>query len=147
MSKRKRALNDEFALMLEAEPDFPPFTREAVLFPQRRKFRYDFAFLDHRIAVEVQGGTWVKSGHTTGGGIRRDCAKGNLAQLMGWRCFHFTAKMIDDGTAIKTLREAFEFEELWPNTREAWHHIHPERPLDEEDMRQALNDLFRGEDG
>lgn len=54
----------------------------------------DFAWPEARIAVEVQGATWVKGGHSTGAGIARDAAKSNLAQLSGWVLLALTAEMI-----------------------------------------------------
>lgn len=54
----------------------------------------DFAWPDARVAVEIQGATWVKGGHSTGKGIARDAAKSNLAQLSGWILLALTAEMI-----------------------------------------------------
>ena len=106
--KQDRDLNGEFELLLCAE-GIGEFVREyrAVV---GRRFKYDFAWPNDndRLLVEIQGGTWVKSGHTTGTGIRRDCEKGNLAQLQDWVCLHFTADMIDDGTAIRHVKLALE---------------------------------------
>lgn len=71
----------------------PDLIREYPVCPGR-KFRFDFAIPQKRIAIEVEGGTWVKSGHSSGKGIERDCVKGNLATQYGWRVFRLTAQMI-----------------------------------------------------
>ena len=42
-----------------------------------RRFRFDFAHLPTRTAIELQGGIWVKSGHNTGTGLLRDYEKLN----------------------------------------------------------------------
>lgn len=70
--------------------------RELKMVPNR-KFRWDFAWPGKRVAVEVEGGTWMgKHGaHSSGRGIKRDCDKGNLATLAGWRFFRLTADMIN----------------------------------------------------
>lgn len=72
-----------------------------------RKFRWDFAWPECGILVEIQGGIWSrgKSGHSTGAGINRDCMKGNLANIQGFCCLSFTSDMIRDGTALEQTRE------------------------------------------
>ena len=79
--------------------------REFKAIPNRR-FRWDMAWPECRILVEVQGAIWVKGGHSTGKGITRDCEKLNLANNAGYHCYAFTAEMIKDGSALETLRIA-----------------------------------------
>jgi hypothetical protein len=88
--------------------------------PLGRHWVYDAAWVEERIAYEVNGATYVKGGHSTGTGIHRDYEKANAAVLLGWRLFVFDSKMIkqpkdgSDSDAIATLRKAFE----WLNTDE-----------------------------
>ena len=77
-------------------------------FLEDRKFRFDLAWPMLMVAAEVEGGSWILSGHTSGTGINRDCEKGNLAQLNGWIYLRFTSNMIQSGEAIETLREALK---------------------------------------
>jgi hypothetical protein len=58
------------------------------------------------VAVEVVGGVWIKSGHTTGSGINRDCLKMSMAAAVGWRVLPVTREMIEDGTAIELIAQA-----------------------------------------
>lgn len=84
----------------------PPPEREARLIPER-KFRWDFVWRSHKIAVEVHGGIWRgKGAHNTGTAITRDCEKANLAALAGFRTLFFTTGMVKDGTAAELLRRA-----------------------------------------
>lgn len=83
----------------------PPPDQEYRFAPPRR-FRFDFAWPDHKLAVEVEGGTWGKSRHTTGKGYGKDCEKYNLAVLMGWRVLRFTGDMVRSGEAIGVIQEA-----------------------------------------
>ena len=69
-----------------------------------RRFRWDFAWPDHRLLVEVQGGIWLKSGHSSGGGITRDCTKLNLATLAGWHTFQVTKDHIESGEALLWIK-------------------------------------------
>lgn len=70
------------------------------LFYPDRKWRFDFAWPDLKVAVEVQGGTRLaKGGHNTHDGIRRSCEKLNAAARLGWRVFQFTNDMVNDHSA------------------------------------------------
>ena len=75
-----------------------------------RKFRFDFAWLEQRLLVEVNGGTYTKGAHSTGRGIARDYEKANLAVLQGWRVLSFDGKSVKDGTAVEVIRQALEAE-------------------------------------
>jgi hypothetical protein len=84
-----------------------------------RKWRFDFAWLKQRIAVELEGGTSLpgrRSRHTSGKGFREDCHKYNAAAIMGWTLLRGDAEMVEtgqlasyvedmlNGKAIPTLR-------------------------------------------
>ena len=104
----KSALEAELALQIRAlglpEPvrEYPAITG--------RKFRFDFAWLEHRLLVEVNGGTYTKGAHSTGLGIARDYEKANLAQLAGWRVLMFDGKAVKSGEAVEVIRQALEAE-------------------------------------
>lgn len=104
----KSDLEDLFAFQLDSL-GLTGYTREYQAI-KGRKFRFDFAWLDARLLVEVNGGTFTQGGHSTGLGIRRDYEKSNLAQLQGWRVLMFDGKAVKDGTAVETIRKALEAE-------------------------------------
>lgn len=60
-------------------------------FHSTRKFRFDWAILDHKIAIEYEGLFSEKSGHTTVNGYTKDCVKYNLAILNDWKVLRYTA--------------------------------------------------------
>ena len=72
-----------------------------------RKFRFDFAWLEQRLLVEVNGGTYTKGAHSTGRGIARDYEKANLAVLQGWRALSFDGTMwrLHSGTKADVVYE------------------------------------------
>lgn len=106
------------ALQLKAakiafERQFKPF--------EHRKFAFDFvcgwggdfppeAFYGGTsfavLLVDVQGGVWIKGGHTTGTGVTRDCEKYSLAAVVGYRVILCTPAQIKKGLALQWITEA-----------------------------------------
>lgn len=56
-------------------------------FAPPRRFRADFALIEQRVMIEVDGGVWTRGRHTRGAGYVRDAEKRNLAASMGWLVF------------------------------------------------------------
>lgn len=77
-------------------------------FHATRRWRFDIAWPDRMIAVEVDGGVWSGGRHTRGAGFVADCEKCNEATAMGWRVFRFPTPHVSDGTAISVLRSVFQ---------------------------------------
>jgi len=71
-----------------------------------RLWRFDFAWIDQRIAGELEGGTWSGGRHTTGKGYAGDVEKYNEAALLGWFVIRFTPAQVKDGRAIGWLWRA-----------------------------------------
>ena len=73
-----------------------------------REWRFDFAWLDAQIAVEVEGlvvrrigGQIVTTGrHANPEGFREDCRKYATAALLGWTVLRFEQTMVTNGEAI-----------------------------------------------
>jgi very-short-patch-repair endonuclease len=54
-------------------------------FDKVRKWRFDYCIIDHKIAVEVEGGAYTQGRHTRGKGFIGDMEKYNAATCHGWR--------------------------------------------------------------
>jgi very-short-patch-repair endonuclease len=103
----KTELEETMALHIRAN-DLPEPVREYRFHP-KRLWRFDFAWPAVKLALEVEGGIYMKkSGHNTAAGITRDCFKGNEALCLGWRVIRVTSAQIDDGSAVDWLRKALE---------------------------------------
>jgi hypothetical protein len=63
---------------------------EYVIKETGRKWKYDFAWPERKIAVEIHGGVWTQGRHTRGAGFIGDRRKMNAAVLCGWRVLEFT---------------------------------------------------------
>ena len=54
----------------------------------------DFAHPESKVAVEIQGGTWVNGRHSRGSGISGDYKKLNELQFDGWIVYQLSGEMI-----------------------------------------------------
>lgn len=71
-----------------------------------RRWRFDLAWPEKLLAVEVQGGIWTAGAHARGKGIERDCEKISTAVAHGWRVMVVSAAMIYDGSAALLIEKA-----------------------------------------
>ena len=78
------------------------FKREVRLNAKRR-FRWDFVV--ENFAIEIQGGTFVRGGHTRGKQYRKDCEKMRLAIEHGYVPVHFTTDEVSEGVAQKWISQ------------------------------------------
>lgn len=83
----------------------PAPTRELSPIPGRR-WRVDFAWPVHMLAVEIEGGTWVAGRHNRPAGFEKDCEKYNALQMAGWTVLRFTGGQVESGQAIDTTSQA-----------------------------------------
>ena len=83
---------------LSAQP-LPMPAREYVFLPPK-KYRADFCWIEQRLVVEVDGGSWVAGRHTRGAGFEADHERDALAMLHGWRVLRVTPKQVESGIAL-----------------------------------------------
>jgi len=63
-------------------------------FTPPRKFKFDLAWPELKIAVELEGGVYSGGRHTRGKGFEGDCEKYNLAAEQGWLVLRYTTNML-----------------------------------------------------
>lgn len=73
-------------------------------FAPPRLFRFDFAWPERGLALECEGGTFMRGRHSRGVGMRSDAEKYNLAILEGWYVARVTGDMVRDGSAFSFLQ-------------------------------------------
>ncbi|MCR4297554.1 MAG: endonuclease domain-containing protein [Gallionella sp.] len=90
----------------------PAWVSEYRFMPERR-YRADFAFLEARLLVEVEGGQWVAGGgrHNRGDGYSKDIEKYNEMTIQGWRLLRVTTGMVEDGRALGYIMRALNVSE------------------------------------
>lgn len=69
-------------------------------FTPPRRFRFDLAWPDYKVAVELEGGVYSGGRHTRGKGFEGDCEKYNLATLAGWRVLRYTSNMLKNDPSL-----------------------------------------------
>lgn len=74
-----------------------------------RNWRFDFAWLERKIAVEFEGGVHIRGRHSRGAGFEKDAEKYNTALVMGWRVLRVTTGLVlrKDRIVFKWLEELF----------------------------------------
>jgi hypothetical protein len=110
-------LEDLLALQLRAHKiqvtmEFPfaadhvgigPGTRKRLAEAGFKNWRFDFAFIEQKIAVEVEGGAWTGGRHTRGKGFSEDLIKYDAAMNLGWTVYRCDGSMVKNGCAINTI--------------------------------------------
>lgn len=85
------------------------WVREHV-FAAPRKWRFDFAWPEPAVAVEIEGGVWTGGRHTRGDGFSKDCEKYSEAAVRGWRIIRVTPDQVKQGKALEWIRRALNKE-------------------------------------
>lgn len=75
-------------------------------FDPSRRWRFDFAFPDVRIALEVEGGVFTNGRHTRGLGFLKDMEKYNRAAVLGWRVLRTTPSDLCMQETIDMVKDA-----------------------------------------
>lgn len=78
------------------------------MFHVKRQWRLDFAQVDRRIAIEVEGGLWQIGRHQRPEGFMEDCVKYNALVLDRWWLLRFPPEHIKSGEAIATVEALIE---------------------------------------
>ena len=71
-----------------------------------RRFRFDYAWPDHKVALEVEGGVWTGGRHTRGKGFLSDVFKYNEAAALGWLVLRCVPSDLLKHETISTIKRA-----------------------------------------
>ena len=102
---KPRSPGEEMLCQQLSEKAISGWCREYKFAPER-KWRFDVAFVDEMLAVEVEGGHWVNGRHSRGSGFEADCIKYSTAAVLGWRVLRFTTDQVKSGMALRMLQQA-----------------------------------------
>ena len=85
-------------------------TAEHQFFPTR-KWRFDFAFLKEKLALECDGALFSNGRHSRGSGIIKEHEKFNTAAKLGWRVLRCTPQNLCMQDTIDLVKEALNYAE------------------------------------
>lgn len=72
-----------------------------------RRWRFDYAHLPTKTAIELEGGVYSRGRHSRGKGFIRDCEKYLNATAMGWTVCRLATGMVT-AENLKMIAEAIE---------------------------------------
>jgi len=73
-------------------------------FHPTRRWRFDYYFIDHRVAIEIEGGTWKYGRHNRASSFWKDQEKYNEAVKMGIIILKYpSVKKIDTNQVRETI--------------------------------------------
>lgn len=93
-----------FRLLCE-QSGLPIPTAEHVFAPPRR-WRFDYAWPEDRVALEVEGGVWISGRHTRGSGFVKDLEKYSEAAARGWLTVRVTPQQLLTPATVELVRRA-----------------------------------------
>lgn len=109
-NKRVRSQTAELArCTAERLSQFPDCVNELMFHPTR-KWRFDHAWPEYMIALEIHGGVYCGGHHVSAEGFINDRHKMNEAALMGWHVIEVATEDVTNGNLELWLAKAFE---LW----------------------------------
>jgi hypothetical protein len=92
-------MTPEIAIQLFQRVGIPGPITEFKFHPTRL-WRFDYAWPDRKLALEVDGGIWTGGRHVSAQGFHKDMEKKNAAAILGWRILYITPKSV--GTILMT---------------------------------------------
>lgn len=82
-----------------------PTPVEEFKFSTERRYRSDYAWPDHMILLEQEGGIYTKGAHGSVSGILRDIEKYNLAATLGYRVLRVQPKDLLKASTFEMIKK------------------------------------------
>lgn len=101
--KNKSPLYDAFTLTVKSELGM--VCVKEFRFHQERRWRFDYAFPEYKVALEVEGGVWTGGRHTSPRGFLNDIEKYNTATLLGWKVLRTTPEKLYSMSTLSMIKE------------------------------------------
>lgn len=74
-------------------------------FAPPRRWRFDYAWPSAKVAVEIEGGIWIRGRHVRGAGYASDIEKYNCATELGWRILRYQPSKVDFNQIARVLSD------------------------------------------
>lgn len=73
-------------------------------FHEKRKWRFDFANVETKTAIEIEGGAYANGRHTRGTGFINDMEKYNAAIELGWVVLRYTPTQTNESKTFEQVK-------------------------------------------
>jgi len=73
-------------------------------FAKPRRWRFDYAWPEHKVALEVQGGIFIAGRHSRGAALLKEWEKLNMAAMRGWRILYCQPKDLCSVATMSAIR-------------------------------------------
>lgn len=78
-----------------------------------KDWRFDFAWPEYKLAVEIEGGAWIEGRHNRGQGFHDDLVKYGTAQVHGWTVYRCDGQLVRSGEALNRIQQLLELMGAW----------------------------------
>jgi very-short-patch-repair endonuclease len=99
---------DKFFLAALAQAGIPAPVAEFRFHPIR-KWRMDFAWPEHKVFLEIDGGIWISGRHTRAPAMLKSWEKENAAAVQGWRVLRCQPKDCTMPETINAIKAALDY--------------------------------------
>lgn len=99
--------NESIFFYLLKEAGLPQPEAE-VRFDKIRKYRFDYAYPNIKLAIEIEGGIYSRQSHGSITGILRDIEKYNLATMLGWRVLRIINDQYAKKGTINLIKKTYQ---------------------------------------
>lgn len=79
-------------------------------FHETRRWRFDYAWVEQRLALEVEGGAFSAGRHIRPEGFLADCEKYSEAAALGWRILRVPPSALATLPTIRLIQRALGLE-------------------------------------
>ncbi|WP_131535519.1 PDDEXK family nuclease [Pedobacter nototheniae] len=103
--KKKKRGPDFFCALVRSDLKLDIVTEHR--FHPTRRWRFDYAILEHKIAIEKDGGIWLKGGgaHSRPQNILRDMEKLTQASVLGWTVIRRTPEQLNKQETLDLIKQ------------------------------------------
>lgn len=107
---RKKNKSDLFCALVRSDLKLEIVTEHR--FHPTRRWRFDYAILEYKIAIEKDGGVWMKGGgaHSRPQNILRDMEKLTQASVLGWTIIRRTPQQLNTIETLDLIKQTIKIQ-------------------------------------
>lgn len=77
-------------------------------FHPKRRWKFDYCYTREKLAIEIEGGIWIRGRHNSPKGFKKDMDKYNHATLLGYRLLRFAPDELMRAKTHDLIKECLE---------------------------------------